>query len=56
MKALKFIALAFTTALAVSLYLAIGEKTTALFLPIATAYATIATIALIALIAKGGAK
>lgn len=47
MKVLKFIALAFTLALAVSLYLAIGEQTTPLFLPVCFFYASVASFALV---------
>jgi hypothetical protein len=47
MKVLKFIALAFTLALAVSLYLAIGEETNALFIPVCFFYASIASFALV---------
>jgi len=53
MRTLKFIALAFTGALAVALYLAIGEQPTPEFLKVGTVYATTASIALIVLIAKG---
>lgn len=47
MKALRFIALAFTIALTVSLYLAIGEEPTPLFLTVGFFYASIATFALL---------
>lgn len=47
MKLLRFIALAFTLALAVSLYLAIGEEPTPLFLTVGFFYATTATLALV---------
>jgi hypothetical protein len=47
MKALRFIALAFSIALAVSLYLAIGEEPTPLFLTVGFFYASIATLALV---------
>lgn len=57
MKALRFIALAFTLALAVSLYLAIGEETTALFLPVCFFYASIASFALVlSFLAEGANK
>lgn len=47
MKLLRFIALAFTIALTVSLYLAIGEEPTPLFLTVGFFYASIATFALL---------
>jgi hypothetical protein len=46
MKALRFLALALTLALAVSLYLAIGEEPTPEFLTVGFLYATLATFAL----------
>ncbi len=47
MKLMRAIALTFTIALTVSLYLAIGEEPTPLFLTFGFFYASIATLALV---------